>query len=91
MPKYIIERKIPGVHQLNARDRKAAATKSNRALSEVGPEIQWVHSYVIGDKTHCVYIASSEKLIHEHAKKSGFPADNIYEVSYILEPGAAEG
>lgn len=90
MPKYIIERNVPGVEKLEGRDRQAAALKSVRALREIGSEIQWVHSYISGDKTHCVYVADNEDLIREHAEKSGFPANKITEVKWILEPVMAE-
>jgi hypothetical protein len=90
MPKYIIERNVPGVEKLEGRDRQAAALKSVRALREIGPDIQWVHSYISGDKTHCVYVADNEDLILKHAEKSGFPANKITEVKWILEPVMAE-
>jgi hypothetical protein len=90
MPRYIIEREIPNVDKLNMRDRQAAAKKSLKALREIGPEIQWVHSYISNNKSHCVYVADSEELIHEHARKSGFPANKITEVKWILEPVTAE-
>jgi hypothetical protein len=90
MPKYVIEREVPGVHKLEGRDRQAAALQSVRALKEIGPDIQWVHSYISEDRTHCVYIADSKELIHEHAEKSKFPVTNIFEVGYILEPISAE-
>jgi len=91
MPKYIIEREIPGVDKLEGRDRKAAALQSLRTLREIGPKIQWVHSYISDGRTHCVYVAENEELIHEHAQKSGSPVTNIYEVEYIMEPITAEG
>lgn len=91
MPKYIIEREVPGVDTLEGRDRKAAALQSIRALKEIGPDIQWVHSYISDGRTHCVYVAENEALVHEHAEKSGFPVTNIFEVSYIMEPITAEG
>lgn len=90
MPKYIIEREIPGVDKLNGRDRKAAALQSIRALRELGPNIQWVHSYISDGRTHCVYVAENEKLVHDHANKSGFPVTRIHKVDYILEPITAE-
>lgn len=90
MPKYVIEREVPGVDKLNGRDRKAAALQSIRALKEIGTDIQWVHSYVSENRTHCVYLAENEDLIHDHAEKSGFPVKKIYPVSYILEPVSAE-
>lgn len=90
MPKYVIERNVPGVHKLSGRDKKAAAMQSLRALKDIGPDIQWIHSYVSEDKTHCVYIAPNEELIYEHAQRSGFPADKITKVDYIMEPITAE-
>jgi len=91
MPKYIIEREVPGVDKLEGRDRQAAALQSLRALREIGPEIQWVHSYISDGRTHCVYVAENKDLIHEHAEKSGFPVTKIHEVDYILEPITSEG
>lgn len=90
MPKYVIEREVPGVDKLNDRDRKTAALQSVRALKEIGTDIQWVHSFVSKNRTHCVYVADSEDLIHKHAEKSGFPVKTIYPVSYMLEPVSAE-
>lgn len=90
MPKYIIEREVPGVGKLSQRDRKAAAMKSVKALKDIGSDIQWIHSYVSDDKTHCVYLAKNEKLIKEHARRSGFPANKITKVDYIMEPLTAE-
>jgi len=90
MPKYVIEREVPGVDKLNGRDRKAAALQSIRALKDIGTDIQWVHSYISENRTHCVYVANNEDLIHDHAKLSGFPVKKIYEVSYILEPVSGE-
>ncbi len=90
MPKYIIEREVPGVEMLQGRERKATAKKSVRALRDIGPEIQWVHSYISDNKTHCVYVADNEELVHEHAKRSGFPANKITKVKWILEPLDAE-
>jgi hypothetical protein len=90
MPKYVIERKVPGVGKLNQRDRKAAAMKSVKALKDIGPDIQWIHSYVSENKTHCVYLAKNKKLIKEHAERSGFPANKITKVDYIMEPLTAE-
>ncbi len=90
MPKYVIEREVPGVHQLNERDKKAAALQSVRALRDIGPDVQWVHSYISEGRTHCVYVADNEDLIHKHAEKSGFPVKRIFKVDYILEPVTAE-
>lgn len=91
MPIYIIEREVPGVEKLKGRDRQAAAQKSVRALRDIGPEIQWVHSYVSNDKTHCVYVSDNEDLIIDHAKRSGFPANKITKIEYLLNPVDAEG
>jgi hypothetical protein len=90
MPKFIIERNVPGVEKLEGRDRQATALKSMRALRDIGPEIQWVHSYISDNKTHCVYVADNADLILEHAEKSGFPANKITEVKWLLEPVDAE-
>ena len=90
MPKYVIEREVPGVHSLDERDRKAAALQSVRALRDIGPEIQWLHSYVSEDRTHCIYVSDNEQLIYEHAEKSGFPVKRIYQVDYLLEATTAE-
>lgn len=90
MPKYIIERDVPEVEKLEGRDRKAAAMKSVRALRDIGPEIQWVHSYISDNKTHCVYIADNEDLILDHAKRSGFPANKITEIKWMFDPLDAE-
>jgi hypothetical protein len=91
MPKYVIEREVPGVDKLNDRDRKAAALQSIRALKEIGTDIQWVHSYISENRTHCVYVADNEELIHDHASRSGFPVTRIFKVDYILEPVSGEG
>jgi len=90
MPKYVIEREVPGVEGLNERDRKAAALQSVRALQEIGTDIQWIHSYISENRTHCVYLADNEELIYKHAEKSGFPVKKIFQVNYILEPVSAE-
>ncbi len=90
MPKYVIEREVPGVDQLNDRDKKATALQSLRALKDIGPDIQWVHSYISEGRTHCIYIAKNEDLIHEHAEKSGFPVKRIFKVDYKLDPVTAE-
>jgi hypothetical protein len=89
MPKYIIEREIPGVESLSERDTKAAALNSNRALKELGTDIQWQHSYISKNKTHCVYIASDEDIIHKHAEKIGTPIISITEVTTVWDPTTA--
>ncbi|WP_223551065.1 DUF4242 domain-containing protein [Pseudomonas sp. A-B-19] len=89
MPKFVIEREIQGAGALSERDLKAASQKSCRALREL-PEVQWLQSYVTGDKLYCVYIAPSEAQIQEHARLSGFPANRISQVMNIIDPTTAE-
>ncbi|MFJ7283563.1 DUF4242 domain-containing protein [Pseudomonas sp. NPDC099000] len=89
MPKFVIEREIPGAGTLSERDLKAASQKSCRALRDL-PEVQWLQSYVTGDKLYCVYISPSEALIQEHARQSGFPANRISQVTSIIDPTTAE-
>lgn len=89
MPKFVIEREIPGAGTLSERDLKAASQKSCRTLRDL-PEVQWQQSYVTGDKLYCVYIAPNEELIKEHARQSGFPANRISLVTAIIDPTTAE-
>jgi Protein of unknown function (DUF4242) len=89
MQKYIIERDIPEVGTLEREQLRAAAAKSNETLAQLGPEIQWVESFVAGDKTFCVYLAASEDLIKKHAEISGFPATRITEVKRMIDPTTA--
>ena len=91
MPKYVIERDIPGAAKLSSRDLQAIAIKSNKVLDELGSSIQWQHSYIAGDKIYCVYIAADAELIREHAKRGGFPANVVSEVKAIIDPATAEG
>lgn len=90
MPKYVIKRNIPGIGELSQRDLQAVAVKSNRALKELGDDIQWLHSYVRENGTHCVYIAKNEDIIHEHAKRSGASVIEITEVKMMIDPTTAE-
>jgi hypothetical protein len=90
MPKFIIERKIPGAGKLSSEKLKAISQKSREVLCQLGTDIQWIHSYVAGDKIYCIYLAANEELIREHAKRGGFPADSITVVSNIIEPHTAE-
>ncbi|MEE9198358.1 MAG: DUF4242 domain-containing protein [Dehalococcoidia bacterium] len=90
MPKYIIERQIPGAGKLSALDLKAISQKSCGVLENLGPQIQWLESYVTDDKVYCVYIAPNEKMVQEHAKQGGFPANRISEVKSIIDPTTAE-
>jgi Protein of unknown function (DUF4242) len=90
MPKYIIEREIPGAGQMSPAQLQGAAAQSNSVLAKLGPQIQWLESYVTGDKVYCVYIAPSEELIREHARQGGFPANKISEVTQTIDPTTAE-
>lgn len=86
MPKYVIEREMPGVGNLTREELHAASTNSCGVLAVLGPDIQWVHSYVTADSIYCVYIAESEQLIREHAQRAGLPADRISEVQAMIDP-----
>lgn len=90
MPKYLIEREIPGAGKLTAQELKAVSQKSCEVLNKLGPQIQWLQSYVTGDKIYCVYIAPNEKLIREHAEQGGFPVNRISEVAAVIDPTTAE-
>ena len=91
MPKFVIEREIPGAGALTPLELKAVSQTSCGVLREMGPSIQWVHSYVTGDKVYCVYIAPDEEMIREHAQRGGFPANRISEIKSIIDPSTAEG
>lgn len=90
MPKYIIEREIPGAGKLSQGELQAVSQKSCSVLKNMGPQIQWVQSYVTGDKVYCVYIAPNEEEIRKHAESGGFPADSISEVKGIIDPTTAD-
>ena len=90
MPKYVIERGIPGAGNLTAEELQGISQKSCGVLKELGPTIQWVESYVTDDKVYCVYIAPSEDLIRQHAQRGGFPADSIAEVKSVIDPTTSE-
>jgi hypothetical protein len=90
MPKYVIERDIPGAGKLTAQELKGIAQKSCGVLSKMGPSIQWLQSYVTGDKVYCVYIAPNEKMVREHAQQGGFPENRVYAVAAIIDPVTAE-
>jgi hypothetical protein len=90
MKKYIIERELPKVGTLERRQLQEAAAKSNEALHQLGPDIQWVESFVAADKTFCVYLAEDEALIRQHAELSGFPATKITEISTMFDPKTAD-
>ena len=91
MPKYVIEREVPGAGNLSAAELKAISQTSCGVLQQLGPEIQWVHSYVTPDKIYCIYNAPNEQLIREHATRGGFPANSVSEVKTIIDPITAEG
>ena len=90
MPKYIIEREIPGAGSLSAKDLKSIAQKSNSVLDKLGSKIQWVQSFVSNNKVYCEYIAENKEIILEHAKQGGFPANVISEVRSVIDPTTAE-
>ena len=90
MPKYVIERGIPGAGALSAEQLQGISQKSCGVLRNMGPQIQWLHSYVTGDKIYCVYIAPDEASVREHAKQGGFPADRVSQVKAIIDPTTAE-
>ena len=90
MPKYVIERDIPGAGKLSAEDLKAISQKSCAVLSKLGPQIQWVESFVTGDKVYCVYVAPNEQMVRQHAEQGGFPANKISQVVRTIDPTTAE-
>lgn len=90
MPKFVIERDIPGAGNLSPQDLKGISQTSCGVLSKMGPQIQWVQSYVTGDKVYCVYIAPNEQMVRDHAQQGGFPANRVSEVSSIIDPTTAE-
>ena len=90
MPKFVIEREIPGAGKLTAQELKGIAQKSCGVLSKMGPSIQWLQSYVTDDKIYCVYIAPNEALVREHARQGGFPANRVSEVKTMIDPTTAE-
>ncbi len=90
MPQFVIERDMPGVGSLGQDDLKGASQKSCAVLSDLGPDIQWVHSYVTDDKIYCIYRAPNEEMIREHAERGGFPANSISQVRSVIDPTTAE-
>lgn len=86
MPKYVIERTLPGAGQLGAEELRGIAQQSNKVLCDLGPEIQWIHSYVTDDKLYCLYVAPDEDIILEHARCGGFPADTVSVVRTTIDP-----
>ena len=90
MPRYVIEREIPGAGKLSPQELQAISQKSCGVLDKLGPKIQWVQSFVTGDKIYCVYIAPDEAMVREHARQGGFPANSVAEVKAIIDPTTAE-
>jgi hypothetical protein len=90
MPKYVIEREIPGAGTLSPQDLQTISQKSCGVLKGLGPQIQWVESYVTDDKIYCIYIAPNREMVLEHARQGGFPADSVAEIRTIIDPTTAE-
>ena len=91
MPKYVIEREIPGAGSLSPETLQAISQKSCGVLNNLGPQIQWVHSYVTDNKIYCIYNAPNEEMVREHARQGGFPANSVAQVRTIIDPTTAEG
>lgn len=90
MPKYLIERELPGAGKLSQEQLRGISQKSCSVLNQLGPQIQWIQSYVTGDKIYCVYRAPNEEMVREHAKQGGFPANKISEITTVIDPTTAE-
>jgi len=90
MPKYVIEREIPGAGKLTPKELQGISQKSCGVLREMGPQIQWVHSYVTDDKIYCVYVAPNEEAIRKHAQQGGFPANRVSRIRSMIDPTTAE-
>lgn len=90
MPKYVIERELPGAGKLTTDQLRAVSQKSCGVLNAMGPQIQWIHSYVTGDKIYCIYRAPNEEMVREHARQGGFPANRVSEVVTIIDPSTAD-
>lgn len=90
MPKFVIEREIPGAGALSPQELRAISQKSCNVLREIGPQVQWVQSYVTDDKVYCVYVAPNEEAVREHARQGGFPANQISQIRAVIDPTTAE-
>jgi hypothetical protein len=90
MPKFVIERNIPGAGKLSPQELQAISQKSCGVLNEMGPQIQWRESYVTGDKVYCVYLAPDEESVREHARRGGFPANAVNQVRTVIDPTTAD-
>jgi Protein of unknown function (DUF4242) len=90
MPKYVIERELPGAGKLSADELRDISQKSNKVLADLGPEIRWLQSYVTDDKIYCVYVAPDEDIVFEHARCGGFPADRVSKVATVIDPSTGD-
>jgi hypothetical protein len=90
MPKFVIERELPGAGKLSAEELRDISQKSNKVIADLGPEIRWLQSYVTDDKIYCVYVAPDEDIIFEHARCGGFPADRVSRVSTLIDPSTGD-
>jgi hypothetical protein len=90
MPKYLIERELPGAGNLSPEELRGVSEKSCGVLREMGPQVQWVQSYVTEDKITCIYIAPDEESVHEHARRGGFPANRVLQIRTVIDPTTAE-
>jgi len=91
MPQYVIERTVPGAGQMSGDDLQQLSAASNKVLRDLGPDIQWVQSYVVNDKIFCVYNATGEDIIREHGRCGGFPVDSVHQLAAVINPVTAEG
>jgi hypothetical protein len=91
MPKYVIERIVPGASKMSAEELKGMSLRSCNVLNQLGPQIQWIHSYVTDNKIYCVYVAPNEEMVREHARIGGFPASLVSVVKTIIDPTTSEG
>jgi hypothetical protein len=89
MQRYVIEREIPGIGEMSKEELKGAAQTSNEAIEKLAPKVQWLHSYVTGSKTYCIYLAEDEDAVRRHAELSGFPANAVTEVACVIDPTTA--
>ena len=90
MPKYVIERELPGAGKLTADELHDISVQSNKVIRELGPELHWLHSYVTGDKLYCVYVAPDEDILYEHARCGGFPINAVTQVSGMIDPSTGD-
>jgi hypothetical protein len=90
MPKYVIEREVPGAGALSTEELRGMSQQSNRVIGELGPDIRWLTSYVTDDKLYCIYVAPDEDIILEHARCGGFPADRVAKVARVIDPSTAD-